>query len=379
MITARLLGPSDRGLLSVLLTVVGIGTLVGGLGTNVALRVYLPKDPRVSVGGFFRLTRPLTLGVAVVLTPICFLVLHRMGHPPDIVLLALVILLIVTTFLSTQTLDVFNALHQSPRSARINTLGFVVTMVALLGLWWAGLGLHWVVCAYVLGFATRAVVSRSMIRVEPISVERDHTAARLMRNGLPLLGTNVGQAMMLRADQLMVGLVLGSHAAGMYAVAATPAGILTVIANSIGQPTFAEAAHGRLGWRGLARQLCLALLITLAAAGAGIVLMPWALPLLFGEDFAGSVFVAQLLLLAQVTLAPYLILSRAAAGYGLVRLAGAAGLGGAALLILTTSVMFVPIFGMAGAAMACIATFLIMDLTLIVGLAWKRPWPGQER
>lgn len=53
--TARMPGPSDRGTLAVTLTVVGLLTLIGALGSNVAFRMLLPSDRRVTIGTFQRL------------------------------------------------------------------------------------------------------------------------------------------------------------------------------------------------------------------------------------------------------------------------------------------------------------------------------------
>lgn len=374
VMTARLLGPSDRGILSVLLTLIGIGTLVGALGTNVALRVYLPKDPRVTIGGFLRLSRRMTLFVALVLTPLAVAVEVHLGQSIlDPAMVALVAVLIVATFMSNQVLDIFNAIHQTSKSAKINTAGFIVVTLALGIAWLSGVGLHWVLACYAAGSLVRVLVGRATLGTEVVMVENDHTAARLIRGGLPLLGTNLGQALMLRADQLLVGLFLGSHAAGLYAVAATPAGILTVVANSVGQSTFAEAAHGRLTLRSLSRQVALATGITLGLAVVGLLVMPLALPLLFGAEFEEGVNIARLLLLAQVALAPYLVLSRAGAGYGLVRLAGLTGFGGVALLVLSMSLLL-PVLGVVGAAIGCICSFMVMDLVLAVGLSAMKPW-----
>lgn len=378
VVTARLLGPNDRGVLSVLLTLTGIGTLMGALGTNVALRVYLPKDPQVSIGGFLRLSSRMTLCVTLVLTPVAVVVAAHLGKSTiDPVLVGLLAVLIVTTFTSNQVLDIFNAIHQSQKSARTNTAGFVVTTLALGIAWLCGVGLHWVLACYGVGFLVRVLVGRATLGTGVVMVENDHTATRLIGGGLPLLGTNLGQALMLRADQLLVGLLLGSHAAGLYAVAATPAGILTVVANSVGQSTFAEAAHGRLTRRSLARQVALAAGITSGLAIVGLLLMPLALPLLFGADYEEGVNIARLLLLAQVALAPYLVLSRAGAGYGLVRLAGLTGFGGVVLLIVLMSLML-PAFGVVGAAIACISSFLVMDLVLAIGLRAAKPWPQEH-
>jgi O-antigen/teichoic acid export membrane protein len=190
---------------------------------------------------------------------------------------------------------------------------------------------------------------------------------------MPLLGVNLGQAVILRLDQVLVGILLGSHAAGLYSVAGTPAGVLTVVSNSVGQVTFAEAAHGQLTRKLLGRQVLLAVLTTAAAATGGVVLLPWLLPLLFGQPFKASVLIAQLLVVAQVMLAPFLVLSRAAAGYAMIRWAGGLGLLGT-VLIVGAALILVPRLGLPGASLACGVTYSAMTVLIACALMIRRPW-----
>jgi O-antigen/teichoic acid export membrane protein len=250
-----------------------------------------------------------------------------------------------------------------------------MTALPLLVCWVAGLGVKGAILAYACGFGVRIGVGRSWLR--RLTDDAEPTAeggeGLLLRAGLKLLGVIIGQAVLLRADQLAVGLLLGSHAAGLYAVAATPAGILTVVGASLGQVTFAEAAHGTLRRQLLIRQTAVAVATTGAAALAGVVLVPWVLPALFGHEFAGSVPVAQALLGVQVLAAGYLVVSRAVAGYGMINWAGWSGVLGA-VAIIVASVLLVPRFGLFGAAGASATAFGLMIGYLVLALARAKPW-----
>ena len=378
--SARMLGPHDRGSVAVAVTLVGLGTLLSALGTNVSLRVYLPTDPRVTIPLYWRLSSKLALLSLALLIPTVLIVAssvdRALAHP---LTLAAIAALIVTTFFANQTADCLNALHQSARSAQLNAIGFLMTAVPMLVCWLAGLGMKGAILAYACGFALRVALGRSWLRrlVDRAEPTAGGGERLLVRAGIRLLGMIFGQAVLIRADQLAVGLLIGSHAAGLYAVAATPAGILTVLGASLGQVTFAEAAHGSLTRQLLVRQTAVAAGLTGAAALAGVLLLPWVLPALFGREFAGSVSVAQALLGVQVLAAAYLVVSRAVAGYGMISWAGSSGvLGG--LAIIAASLLLIPRFGLFGAAAGSAAAFGLMIAYLVLGLARTRPWLRSE-
>ncbi len=377
IISARMLGPSDRGTLAIVLTVVGLTALFGALGTNVSLRVFLPSDSRVTLTVFRRLSMKLVF-VNLVLCLIAMMILSRTvdARLTNMEIVGGIALLAVATFTSTQVLDCFNAVHASARSAQLNAGGFLITAVLLGAVWVSGGGLLGGLLAYFGGFAARSgagiwlLFRSSSVHDSPA---RPGGQRLLLINGVPLLGMNVGQALMLRSDQLLVGVLAGTQAAGLYAVATIPAGILTVISNSVGQVTFAEAAYGRLTYSRLLRQTLLALASTLGVAGIGFLLVPWLVPVLFGVDFIGAVGVAQVLLLAQVLLAPYLVLSRAMAGYGLVKWAGYSGLAGVPVLMVS-AIALLPTYGLMGAGLAATVAFLFLSSVTMVGLILNRPW-----
>ncbi|WP_157676885.1 oligosaccharide flippase family protein [Auraticoccus monumenti] len=375
--TARMLGASDRGTLAVALTVVGLLSLIGALGSNVAFRMLLPSDGRVTIAAFGRLTTKLALPNVAALLILMVVFSHRVDRQlSDPVILVCVAVLGVTMFFSNQVLDCFNALHQSHRAARLNALGALSTAILNLLCWIAGFTLTAALLCYAAGFALRTGIGLILLHRAP---ETRHTEEGpggqllMLSAGLPLMGGNLGQLVMLRLDQVLVGVLLGSSAAGIYAVASIPAGVLAVVSSAIGQVVLAEAARGLLSKGALVRLTLQASGLTLALAVTGAALAPWLLPLLFGAEFSDSTRTAQVLLFAQVALAPFLILNRAAVGYGMVRWSGLTGLAGAVTLIVTV-LLLVPQFGVVGAGGAATLTFAVATTVTAVGLAVRRPW-----
>lgn len=379
ILTARMLGPDQRGALAVVLTLAGIGTLMSALGTNVALRVYLPTDPRVTLKIYRRLSAKLAVLCLVLLLPLVAITAGPVNEDlRSPVMLSCIAALLLSFFFSNQTLDCFNALHLAAISARLDAFGSLCTAVLIFVAWVTESSLIAALLAYVVGFSLRAIIGTIMLLHSAASTDSPVLPGGerlLLTRGIPLLGVNVGQAVMMRIDQVLVGVLLGSHAAGLYSVAATPAGILAVVSNSIGQVTFAEAAHGQLERKPLVRQVLLAVTTTAAAAAVGVAAVPWVLPFLFGQPFSASVRIAQLLLITQVLLSPFLVLSRAAAGYAMVRVAASTGLLGT-LLNLSTTLLLAPRFGLPGVCLACGITYGVLTAVVATVLAVRRPWAG---
>ena len=239
----------------------------------------------------------------------------------------------------------------------------------------SGLGLPAAALAYALGFASVAGLSSAALRGKVPRVSGSQAVGRglLVRRGVRLLGLNLGQALTFRLDHFVVGAVVGPMALGQLSVAAAHAAPSQVCSNSIGQVAFREAAQNRFD-RTKALSMCLAAVVL--ASGSAIVLWcitPWLVPLIFGPAFANSVPLVRVLVIGQITSAPYLVLSKALAGQGRVR---TSSWGGAAFLVvlLLALVVLTPAFGVMGAAWAGVIASSVMSAAMLAAGLLTGPW-----
>lgn len=366
IISARMLGPADRGVLSLTLALTATCAVVSALGSNVALRVHLRAEGPPLLRGYLRLSSGLLLlqtGLVVTSTWVLLTLLHVRFTGP---ILACAIALGVALFGAQQTLDALNALGATGTSALVNAGGSAATLVVLGLAWREDLGLLTALGAYAAGGGVAIGVGLVLIRR---SVPRGGAAPRrgdgkfLVRNGFRVLGHNLGPALAFKLDQYAVGALSGPYAAGLYAVAAAHVAPAQVASNALGQAAMAQTSAS--GLTGVRRLVGAAVALAGSVAVLVWVLSPWFIPLLFGPEFRSSVPVLRVLMVGQVVLAPYLVISRALAGLGAVRAASTCGV----VLFVSLAVTLlavVPHFGAVGAAWSTVIAFGVTSLVATV-------------
>lgn len=371
IVTARLLVPEDRGTMAILITTVTLVALVAGLGSSVSLRLYLPRDPRVTLWLYGRLSLVLSLvQVAAVVAAVLVVAAVAGLHLTVIDALIVVGPLALSAFFVAQLLDALNATGQTHASALTNAVGTWSTAAVLgVGLL-AGAGLTYVLGAYTVGFMVRMLFAWGLLSKElrhRPDVPHAGGARLLVTQGSKLLGLNLGQSVAFRVDQYALAGFASPQALGQYAVAVSPASMIQVLSNSVGQVAMRDASTDQLGRGRLVRYLAVAVGGSAVFAAAMAVVAPWLVPFVFGAEYAPAARIVQILALAEVALAPYLVLSKVAAGWRWVWLSSTAGLVGLAAMLVAMPV-FVTAYGAEGAAWGCVAAYSLMSLYSGVGL-----------
>ena len=371
VVTARMLLPDDRGVLAILITTVTIVSLISGLGTNISLRVLLPRDSRVTLQGYVKTSLWLAGLQLFVLACVAYVLLEiiDIGMGLDEIVFG-VLPLGVAAFFANQSSDALSATGHPSRASMANSIGFGVTAVFLTLSWLLGFGLLFAVLAYTAGFIARTVVGIRMI-------DRMHFAERsnqepggtkvLVSMGVGLMGMNLGQSIAYRLDQYLLAALADTRAVGLYAVATTPASLIQVVSNSIGQVAFRDAAQNQISRKKLAIFTLGATGLTAVYAGLVYLAAPWLIPLVFGEEYGPAVDIVRILSLAEIALSPYLVLSRAVAGAGHIRLSSWTGIVGVASMAFFL-ILCVPGNEGIGAAWACLAGYSTMSLFLLTGM-----------
>jgi O-antigen/teichoic acid export membrane protein len=143
-------------------------------------------------------------------------------------------------------------------------------------------------------------------------------AGDLLRFGVTGLAGHTSPLEAYRIDQIAVGIIAGPVGLGLYIVGQAFANLPRSVARSIGMVAYPRIAAAEDGHR---RQVLLFVGLALGACGS-IVAALWLLvgelvPLFFGEEFAGAVPLARVLLLAALLFSLRRVLSDCARGLGL--------------------------------------------------------------
>ncbi len=366
VITARLLGPTDRGVLALEITVASFTMLLFTLGITMAGRLHLVADDnRIPLGEYLGLGLALTvvqgascLVAGMFLLPLAHVTLSPTG------LLALV--LYGMALLEAQLL--LNGLYAYGHFAHAAMCELGAALVSLgVTFVFASLGTKKVV-VYVVALAIGPLwqigISLVLLENEGHRVRPRYAPlawTRLLRTGVPGLGLSLGQSATYRLDRYLVGLYLTPTAVGLYSVAATVTEVARLPSFSLGQVLFHRVATGRLGL--MAERVLYRTGLGLSAAMIAVLFLsaPWGIVTVFGRSYTASVTPLRILLLGEIAVSSYLLDSSSLSGRNQITKAATATLVGF-FLVTTLDLLLIPGFGIAGAAWASVVGYSVMAL-----------------
>jgi len=362
VLTARGLGPEYRGTLALALSIAGFCVLISAFGTNVSVRRHLPRNAGVTIRGYERLSILLTAPLLIVLASAGYATASFVDPSFgrwDVG--AAFMVYGVGFYFSNQALDLLNAAGLVVKSARTNAIGslFCLALVSIATA--SGLGLPVIILAYATSTFFQSAMAYSILTSGVRTRRQQAVGLRtLLKDGGRLLGLNLGQTVAYRADTVLLGVFSGQSEVGMYAVATTPAAVLRIPSNALGQAAFHDAASGDIAIRKILGRLARLLVVMVPLVAVGWVLADWAVVLIYGVAYADAADILRVLLLAEIALAPFLVIARVVAGLGSTWGASASGISGAIVLIFACGALIPPL-GAVGAAWASVAAYFTMS------------------
>lgn len=106
------------------------------------------------------------------------------------------------------------------------------------------------------------------------------------KSSLPYYGAQLAQAAAFRLDQALIVALMGAQIAGLYSVSVTISLIPVAFAQGLGAFAFRFAAAGDVDVVSMVRA---ASVLGLLLSGVLAAIVPFAVPLVFGQDFTGSI------------------------------------------------------------------------------------------
>jgi O-antigen/teichoic acid export membrane protein len=382
VVTARVLGPVDRGYLALVILVPTVLHGIGALGLPRAVTYFIADDP-AHEASVLRAIRLPAIAQAVVLTALQAGVLTLMlaDDPARVKWAGVAVLPLLTANLADmygrailqgqRRYAVFNILRNAALSF------YLVGVLLLVAAGQAGLvefSIAYVVATVLSAIVTLTIaLSRSTHEPRPTEVSRSKLFRFGLRGYLAWLSPGT-----VRLDQAVIGLLLSPHALGLYVVGLAFSNLPTFISRSIGFIAFPQVA-GATTARGdeMRRFLWLSIALSGGAVLALEVAAGWLVPLFFGPEFDGAVPLTRVLLLAAFFEGARHILKETSSGSGRPGIGSVAELSSWLVLIPAVAVLM-PLWdakGVAAAtAFASAASFLIL-VTLVrnSGDASSRP------
>lgn len=336
LLATLVLGPADRGVMVLGLTIGAIAGLVGGLGTGTAVRAQLPvAPPGRARADLLSAYTWCSLGGTVFAPVVAVAVLGGSAGFIDPALGSVPFLLAIASFTAAQTLhnQIVEVWYAEGRF-RQGALAVAAMNVLALGCLIAALtgtrSVPTLLFAQASGMLAAVPYQMAALRRRHLmlfSPPRAAALGSLLRRGMPALGLTVGLALTLRADRYLLGALAGTAALGVYSLAATVSEVSRILPSALGQLFLRDVSLGQG-----ASRLCRTTGVAVAAAAAGgiaVLLGGWLLIVpVFGLEFAGARPLLVILVIAELCFAPYAVTSRGLLGGGWTRTASVFGIVG---------------------------------------------------
>lgn len=368
VLVARWLGPTSFGVFTFTLTLSTLLALLAGLGTGSAVRILLSRSQDEGWLGAYAVLSGL-LGLALV--PTVYVASWALLQN-SLASGSVAAFVSAGAFCSRQAVDLLHARGKSVQA---------VTAAASSGL--LAVAVMSVLHSTTDLTAETALLSYGACYVVPVVAvlvdrvrhpwRRDTGARRpreLLAVGLPASGMQVGLLLVQRLDRILLGVLAGPAALGLYSVAASIAEVSRVLPQAVGQVSFYRAGDPA------SRHTLPRTRVLTTAAVAGIAVLigataPTLLDLAVGPGYGSATTPLRILLVAEVLFVMTFIDSRILLGLGRQRFVGAVGLvcatAGAFLYLALISA-----YAAIGAAFASVIVYGLMSGLLASGLRGKR-------
>lgn len=251
-VLARLLAPSDFGLLAFALVYITYAETIGDLGTAVAL-IYWPerRDDAAQVTFVINIVMGiLWCGGTLLLAPFIADFFNNPEAAPIVRVLAL-------AFLVKYAGNTHDALAQKDlrfKARAIPELGLTATKAAIsIALAYAGLGAWSLVWGHLLGLTVWTIGAWVIVPWRPGFRFPRGLLVPMLRYGQGIIGVNVIAAVVHHSDLLIVGRMLGARALGLYQIAykipEASVSVILWVASKVLFPAFSKMQHSGEGLR----------------------------------------------------------------------------------------------------------------------------------
>lgn len=384
IVVAQILGPAGRGAVALVTVLDEVSTAVFTAGIPAAAgyhaKLGLDSDRALINAGLRAgaLLLPLTTAVALLVGVL------GLGSLEPAARWLTVLLIAWSGLVNLPGLTAANILqaHRELRRLAFYRISFnsvtliIVVFLAVLG----GLSVTWVAAAFVLG---RVVTGAYGLAVTAWPSVRPHAElGPLFRYGLKALPGTVATLLNAKLDQLIIAPMVSFGDLGLYAVAAGTSFAPAVVPMSMATAAFAtvnkDAHRGRRASAATAIRRGI-LVSALVAAGLALV-TPVLVPLIYGSAFTGAVGPTIILLGGSVAWGGQLVAAQCANALGRPAYSSVGEVAGVSVTIVGL-VIFVPLYGITGAAVVSVAAYvtrLVVTLGLLRREGVRHVIPGMD-
>jgi len=391
VILSRLLNPDGYGLLFLAISVLGVANLFSKLGIGRSAARYISEYKETDPGQIPHILRFTLLFNLLTITVVSIAVLLSYRHISELIgepnlapFLLIGILYIVFSTLTKLVRSILQGFENIEIGALIYAIDRVSRLFFAIGLVFLGYGALGALVGYVLSFICASSIGLFYIYFRHYRTNKpgkisSNLRRRIVEYTVPLTATSVASVLDKHIDTILVGFFLNPAAVGFYTIGKQ---VLTVMMTPMAalrttlSPTYKsqkeigkEETATKLYEEGLYHGL---LLYIPGAAGLIILTEPF-VELVFGNEYLGAVPILQVLAIYAVLQSVTSLTSEGLDFLGRARERSIV-LGITAVLNVFLNIIFIPQFGVVGAAIATIITYSIYTFANLYIMSIELPF-----
>jgi len=369
LLTARHLGPTGRGEITIAFTLAWATTSFADLGTSTSGRISLLSPMSdVTTRDVFSVTAVL-LPLQVVVSTIAVTALSMTSLDFSLRFAVATVALSVAMMMLNSSVNVLYGLRRYVDVLVTESFLAVFQIFTLVGLLWTGrLTATSAVTAMAVGpiLGTCWIVRASgVLHLSQAPRGRFHWR-RLIVDGLSPMAGTFSIFVALRLNRIVLAVAVGTHSLGLFTVAIAVPETLRVLPKAVGQ-VIADRARSGVDQVVDARRHARLLVVGHGLVLAVATLVAWMfVPVVFGEGFRQAREVLVVLAVAELVLTFHFMYQALLIGFGRVSGIGLPSVVGAVVMVALNLIM-IPAWGMQGAAWACLLGFSALAA---VSIAW---------
>lgn len=288
IVLARILEPKDYGVYAVALVVLSALLSMNELGVSLAV-VRWDRDPR-QIAPTVATLSVLTSGV---LYAACFLaapfVARTLNAPSATTMIRVLCLCVFVDAAAAVPAAIMARAFEQRRRFVVDISAFVIGTALSIGLALAGVGAWALIAGFILSNVVAGVMAIALAPWRTgLGFDRQ-IAADLLHFGLPLAGSSMVLFLMLNADYVIVGHLLGSASLGLYLMAfnlcSWPVNIVSTTVRRVALSGFSRVSGAGEGPRSFMAALGSVLLISVPMCVGLAVFAPQLMGLLYGRQW----------------------------------------------------------------------------------------------
>lgn len=371
VIVARYLGPSGKGVFTLLSVLTSLAVMFGNLGFPAAQIYFLGKRSELlpsitSISVWFGIIGGCLIAVLTYIGIRFFPDIIIRGVEP---LLALIIILTLPFYFTTQFAR--NILLGCQKILSYNLIDVVVQVffliASLLILAIMGMGImELVICWALIGVVGTFIYIWYLNRFSPVALSFDlKLFSGMLSYGIRSYASSLLGFLILRLDTFIVNYYLGNDGVGIYSVAVALGNIIYIFPAVVGTLLFPKVVSSNDRGEFTQKVIRHTAFITFVLGCITILLAKWIVLFLYGEAFAGAVIPFFWLLPGILSLSISTLLMQDLAGRGLppvVYIAPAIAL----LLNIITNLILIPRYGISGASISSTIAYFFMMLSVLI-------------